>query len=651
MKPLWTPTAERIATTEMDAFRRRVAHDRPDVTDAASLHAWSVREPADFWSRIWNDCGVIGESGETVYASGDLRTGRFFPDSAVSYAENVLADRADANDEAIVALTEDGDRRSYTWNQLRAQVAALAAALQADGVRPGDRVAAYMPHVVETIVTLLAANAIGATFTSTSSDFGVAGVVDRFGQTQPTVLVAADGYRYGGKSFDCLARLAEIAAQLPSLRRTVVVGVLADAPDVDHIPNGVSWHDYIAPHDNAPLTFLRLPGDQPVYILYSSGTTGKPKCITHRALGVLLMHLKEQQLHCDVRAGDRVLYFTTCGWMMWNWLVSVLASGATAVLFDGSPFHPSPTALFDVAARERLTLLGLSAKYVDSVNKAELRPVETHDLSALRTVCSTGSPLSEEGFRWIYQEMKPDVHLASISGGTDLCGCFVGGDPTLPVYAGEIQGPALGMAVEVFDNDGHRVREPGVKGELVCTQPFPSVPVGFWGDDAQQSKFRAAYFDRFPGVWAHGDFASWTEHEGIVIHGRSDATLNAGGVRIGTAEIYAHVEQLPQVVESVAIGQEWDDDTRIVLFVKLADGLQLDDELQAAIRALLRANASPRHVPARIAQVTEIPRTRSNKISELAVADVVNGREVRNTEALANPEALLQYKDRGELAT
>ncbi len=635
----------------MEAFRRRVASSESSVIDATSLHAWSVREPAAFWQRVWVDCGVIGEPGDVVFEPGDVRQARFFPNSSVSYAENVLAAREGANEEAIVALTEHGDRRAYTWRELRSEVAALAAALTADGVRPGDRVAAYMPHVAETIITLLAANAIGATFTSTSSDFGVAGVVDRFGQTQPTVLVASDGYRYGGKSFDCRERLAGIAGQLPSLRRTIVVGVLSDAPDVERIPNAVLWRDYTAPHAGTPLRFLRLPGDHPVYILYSSGTTGKPKCITHRALGILLMHVKEHQLHCDVRAGDRVLYFTTCGWMMWNWLVSVLASGATAVLFDGSPFHPTPSALFDVAERERLTLLGLSAKYVDSVNKAGVGPVATHDLTALRTVCSTGSPLSEEGFRWIYQSLKPDVHLASISGGTDLCGCFVGGDPTRAVFAGEIQGPALGMAVEVFDTDGHPVREPGVKGELVCTQPFPSVPVGFWGDDAEHSKFRAAYFDRFPGVWAHGDFASWTEHDGVVIHGRSDATLNAGGVRIGTAEIYAQVEQLPSVVECVAVGQEWDGDTRIVLFVKLADGVDLSDALQAEIRGLLRANASPRHVPARIARVTEIPRTRSNKISELAVADVVNGREVRNTEALANPESLLQYKDRTELAS
>ena len=652
MQPLWTPAPERIASTRMEAFRREVATDVPEVVDSVALHAWSVKHPADFWQRMWMFGGVIGEPGDIAFdaADGSVRNARFFPNSSVSYAENALAQRPGEGEEAIVAITEAGDRRAYTWDQLRAAVAALAAALTADGVVAGDRVAAYMPHVAETIIAFLAANTIGATFTSTSSDFGVDGVVDRFGQTQPTVLVAADGYRYGGKEFDCIDRIASITDQLPSLRRTIVVGVLADAPDVGAIHNGVGWADYVEPHEGAPLRFQRLPGDHPVYILYSSGTTGKPKCITHRALGVLLMHLKEQQLHCDIRSGDRVLYFTTCGWMMWNWLVSVLTSGATAVLFDGNPAHPSPAVLFDIAERERLTLLGVSAKYVDSVHKAGVRPAESHDLTALRTVCSTGSPLSEEGFRWVYELLKADVHLASISGGTDLCGCFVGGDPTRAVYAGEIQGPALGMAVQVFDVDGTAITEPGHKGELVCTRPFPSVPVGFWGDDAAGSKFNAAYFDRFPGVWAHGDFASWTSRGGMIIHGRSDATLNAGGVRIGTAEIYAQVEHIPGVVEAVAVGQEWDDDTRIVLFVKLAEGVRLTDALQAEIRGRLRANASPRHVPARIAQVTDVPRTRSNKISELAVADVVNGREVRNTEALANPESLVEYRDRPEIA-
>ena len=653
MQPLWKPTAPRVAATRMEAFRRSIAADHAEVVDSVALHAWSVAQPGDFWQRVWEYSDVIGEPGPVAFDAGDgsIRGARFFPDSSVSYAENALAVRPGAGEEAIVAISEHGERSNLTWAELRASVAALAAALVADGVQPGDRVAAYMPHVTETIVAFLAANAIGATFTSTSSDFGVDGVVDRFGQTQPTVLVAADGYRYAGKEFDCLGRIATIVEQLPSVRRTVVVGVLADVPDVSAIAGGVRWADYVAPHANAPLRFTRLPGDHPVYILYSSGTTGKPKCITHRALGVLLMHLKEHQLHCDIHAGDRVLYFTTCGWMMWNWLVSVLASGATAVLFDGNPAFPSAARLFEVATSERLTLLGVSAKYIDSVHKAGVRPVDSHDLSALRTVCSTGSPLSEEGFRWVYEAMKPDVHLASISGGTDLCACFVGGDPTRPVYAGEIQGPGLGMAVEVFSADGVVVTEPGEKGELVCSMPFPSVPVGFWGDDAAGSKFDAAYFQRFPGVWAHGDFASWTEHAGMVIHGRSDATLNAGGVRIGTAEIYAQVEQITGVVEAIAVGQEWDDDTRIVLFVRLAEGMRLNDALQAEMRARLRAHASPRHVPARIVQVTDVPRTRSNKISELAVADVVNGREVRNTEALANPESLSQYRDRAELAT
>jgi acetoacetyl-CoA synthetase len=642
MPPLWTPSPERVASTRMHAFRRIVG-DR-------DLHDWSVREPSDFWRLVWKTTGVIGDSGPLVFDVGDgtVQGARFFPGSSVSYAENALAERAGAGDDAIVALTEAGSRRSYSWEQLRSDVAALAAALVADDVQPGDRVAAYMPNVAETVIAFLAANAVGATFTSTSSDFGVAGVVDRFGQTTPTVLVAADGYRYGGKEFSCLGRIADAVGQLPSVRRVVVVGVLAPAPNISGIPNAVRWTDYLAAHTGAPLQCVRLPGDHPVYILYSSGTTGKPKCITHRSLGVLLMHLKEHQLHCDIRAGDRVMYFTTCGWMMWNWLVSVLASGATAVLFDGNPFHPSPSVLFDVARDERLTLMGISAKFVDAAAKAGLRPVESHDLAALRTICSTGSPLSDDGFRWIYDAVKPDVHLASISGGTDLCGCFVGGDPTRPVYAGEIQGPALGMAVEVFDAEGGAITEPGVKGELVCTAPFPSVPLGFWGDD-DGSRFRAAYFDRFPGVWAHGDFASWTEHGGMVIHGRSDATLNAGGVRIGTAEIYAQVEQLHDVVEAVAVGQEWDGDTRIVLFVKLVPGAFLGERLQADIRTVLRTNASPRHVPAKIVQVADVPRTRSNKISELAVADVVNGREVRNTEALANPECLDQYRDRPEL--
>ena len=649
MAPLWTPSAERIAASNMDKFRREISRVDTTVTDSVSLHRWSVARPAEFWRAIWDQCGVIGDRGSVDYSpSGDLRAARFFPEARVSFAENVLADRPRRNDDAIVAVDENGRRRAVSWAELRAEVAAMAAALRALGVKSGDRVGAYMPNVVETVVAFYAANAIGAVFTSTSSDFGTAGVVDRFEQTAPTVLVAADGYRYGGKSFDCRSRIAEIAALLPSVRATLVVGVLDDRPDVSSIPGARLWSDVVAEHRGASLTFERVGADHPIYILYSSGTTGKPKCITHRALGALLMHLKEQQLHCDVRSGDRVFYFTTCGWMMWNWLVSAPASGATIVLFDGNPFHPTPSVLFDLAERERVTLFGVSAKYIDSVRKADLSPMSTHDLVSVRTLCSTGSPLNEEGFAWVYSHFARDVHLSSISGGTDIVGCFVGGDPTRPVFAGEIQGPALGMAVGVFDADGNAVSTPDVKGELVCTNAFPTVPVGFWGD-ADGSKFSRAYFERFAGVWAHGDFASWTPNGGMIIHGRSDATLNSGGVRIGTAEIYAQVETLPEIAESVAIGQEFDGDTRIVLFVRLTDGHELDDELRGRIRRVLRENASPRHVPAVIAAVADIPRTRSNKISELAVTDVVNGREVRNTEALANPEALELFRDRPDL--
>lgn len=655
MAPIWTPTTPE--RTRIEKFRRRVAVVDPSVVNTVELHRWSVEHLDEFWKLVWEECGVVGTPGDVAFDPGPggdatLRSARFFPESSVSFAANLLAEREGAGEEAIVYVSEGGERRSLTWAALREEVAALASALQQAGVRPGDRVAAWMPHVIETVLTFIAANAVGATFTSTSSDFGVDGVVDRFGQTEPVVLVAADGYRYGGKSFDCIPRLAEIAGRLPSVRAVVVVPVLDAVVSVADVPGAVRWEEFVKPHRGAALQPMELPGDHPVYVLYSSGTTGKPKCIVHRSLGVLLMHLKEQQLHCDIRAGDRVCYFTTCGWMMWNWLASNLATGATIVLFDGSPFHPGPSALFDLADRERVTLLGLSAKFIDSAHKAGLRPIDTHRLDTVRTICSTGSPLGVEGFEWVYGSVKADVHLASISGGTDLCGCFVGGDPARPVWAGEIQGPALGMAVDVWDEEGRPLaggQGDASKGELVCTRPFPSVPLGFWGDDG--SKFQAAYFDRFPGAWAHGDFASWTEHGGVVIHGRSDATLNAGGVRIGTAEIYANVEDLDEVAEAVAVGQEWDGDTRIVLFVRLADGVELTPDLEAALRRRLRERASPRHVPARIAAVTDVPRTRSGKISELAVADVVNGRAVRNTEALANPEALDQYRNRPELST
>jgi acetoacetyl-CoA synthetase len=646
--PLWTPAPERAAASQMERFRSRIAtRHGADVDDTVALHRWSVEHPGEFWQEVWDDSGIVGDPGATAYRPGEMRTARFFPQASFNLAENLLAERDGAAEEAIVAISEGMPRRAMTWTELRADVAAVAAFLLDNGVGPGDRVAAWMPNVPETVVAMLAASSIGAVFTSTSSDFGVGGVVDRFGQTEPVVLLAADGYRYGDKEFDCMERLAEIVAALPSVRRVLLVCLLNERRDATSVPLVVHWHDVVHEYDGPASAFTRTGGDHPAYVLYSSGTTGKPKCIVHRGLGVLLMHLKEQRLHCDIRPGDRVMYFTTAGWMMWNWLVSALACGATIVLYDGNPAHPRPERLFDIAEQEKLTLLGVSAKYLDMVNKAGAHPVDTHHLEELRTICSTGSPLSADGFRFVYEAVAADVHLASISGGTDLCGCFVLGDPTRPVFPGELQGPGMGMAVEVFGADGTPLA--AGTGELVCTVPFPSVPLGFWGDD-DGSRFAAAYFERFPGVWAHGDFASWTEQGGMVIHGRSDATLNASGVRIGTAEIYNEVDRMVEVAESVVVGQEHDGDTRIVLFVRMAAGHSLTPELAGEIRRRLRTNASPRHVPAVVLEVADIPRTRSNKLSELAVADVVNGREVRNTESLANPESLADFAHRPELA-
>jgi len=649
-EPIWTPSPERSAASQMEQFRLAVASRAPQVIDTVALHAWSLEHPDDFWRRVW-DLGMVGDPGDVVSDPPcrpgiDPRDVGFFPDSSFCLAEHLLAERPGAGPYALVAWREGTEPRRVTWSQLRAEVAAVRAALAADGVKPGDRVAAWMPNVTETVVVMLAANALGATFTSTSSDFGVAGVLDRFGQTEPVVLVAADGYRYGGTDFSGMDRLAEVVAGLPSLRRAIVVGLLEERPDTTAVPLAVHWVDYLAPFQGTPLEFTRQPGDHPAYVLYSSGTTGKPKCIVHRALGVALMHLKEQRLHLDIAPGDRVFYFTTCGWMMWNWLVSVLGVGATAVLYDGNPVAPDPTVLWDLAETERVTLMGVSAKYLDAARKAGVKPAATHDLGSLRTVCSTGSPLGAQGYHYVYDAIAADVHLASISGGTDLCGCFVGGDPTRAVYAGEIQGPMLGMAVQVLDDAGQPM-EQGT-GELTCAMAFPSVPLGFWGDDG--TAFAAAYFEQFDGRWTHGDFAEVTSTGGVIIHGRSDATLNAGGVRIGTAELYSRVELRPEIVEAVAVGQQFDGDARIVLFLKLAPGLDLTDLLIAELKRDLRTNLSPRHVPAKIVAVHDIPRTRSGKISELAVADVVNGRAVRNEGALANADCLEAFRNRPELA-
>ena len=631
MTELWAPDPERIATTNLRRFQDFVGRRHGvDVHTFEALHSWSITEPGEFWADLWDFCGVRGDRGDRrVVPADELRKVRFLPDATLNVAENLLLDPDDSV--ALVFEGEAGDRRSLTRRQLHDLVSRLQKLMRDEGVGPGDRVAAWLPNIPETYAVMLAAASIGAVFSSTSPDFGVDGVIDRFGQIEPKLLFAAEGYDYNGRHHDCTARLAEISDRLPTVSRSIVVGG--------------DWLDGFEP---GSVEFESLPFDHPWYVLYSSGTTGKPKCIVHRAGGVLLKHLCEQQLHCDIRPGDRVFYFTTAGWMMWNWLASGLASGATLVLYDGAPTHPDANRLFDLADEAGITLFGTSAKFIDACQNAGLRPSETHDLSSVRVMTSTGSTLVPEGFDFVYDHIKADVHLASISGGTDLCGCLVGGDPTAPVHRGEIQAPALGLEIDVVDDDGRSVGT-GNEGELVCRNPFPSMPLRFWADQDDE-RYRAAYFDRFPGMWHHGDFASPTESGGFVISGRSDATLNPGGVRIGTAEIYRRVDALPEIEESIVIGQSWEGDTRVVLFVRLAEGHELDESLEARIRARIRSDLTPRHVPAVILAVSDIPRTRSGKMTELAVRDVVHGRTVTNTEALANPEALEHFRGRPELA-
>ncbi|EXJ14436.1 acetoacetate--CoA ligase [Imhoffiella purpurea] len=651
-QPIWTPSDSRIAAANITTFRlTAAARWGLDLPDQASLHAWSVASPEQFWISVWEDGGVIGERGERVLIDADRMPGaRWFPDARLNYAENLLR-RRDAGD-AVVFWGEDRVKRRLSHDALYLEVAHLAAALRGLGVEPGDRVAAYLPNLPETLIALLATASIGAVFTSASPDFGAQGVVDRFGQVQPKVLIASDGYFYGGKTLDCLGKLAEIVERLPTLRRVLVVPYVQSDPDLSAIGQAETLAAFVEPYrDVAEVPFEPLPFDHPLFIVYSSGTTGVPKCILHGAGGILLQHLKEHRLHCDIKLGDRIFYYTTCGWMMWNWLMSGLASGATLLLYDGSPFAGDGRILFDYAEAEDMTHFGTSAKFLDAAAKQGLEPRKTHGLQALRVMTSTGSPLMPEGFDYVHARIKPDLQLASISGGTDILSCFVLGNPALPVWRGEIQCRGLGMAVDVWDDDGNPLR--GAKGELVCTKPFPSMPLGFWSD-ADGSRYRAAYFERFPGVWCHGDFCEITAHGGLVIHGRSDATLNPGGVRIGTAEIYRQVERLEAVVESLVIGQDWPPerptDVRLVLFVKLREGLELDDALAERIRRTIRDNATVRHVPARIVQVPDMPRTRSGKLVELAVRNLVHGRAVSNREALANPEALDHFRDRAELA-
>ncbi|WP_239451554.1 acetoacetate--CoA ligase [Elioraea rosea] len=645
---LWRPDAERVASTNLFAFRTWLQTRGISVPDYPSLWRWSVEEIGAFWSAVWEFARLVGDRGEVTAENIHLMPGaRFFPQARLSYAENLL--RHTGPKDAIVFNGEDGRRIAWSRDRLRAEVAAFADALRSAGLRSGDRVAVYLPNIPHGIAALLGTNAAGGTFSSCSPDFGPTGVLDRFGQIAPRILVAADGYCYGGKEFRNGPKITEIVRGLSSVERLIIVPYIGDN-EAMAIPGAISWDEWLSPHRNAPPSFEQLPFDHPLYILYSSGTTGKPKCIIHGAGRSLIKHACEHLLHTDLKPEDRLFYYTTMGWMMWNWQVSGLLAGATLLQFDGNPFHPTPNALFDIADREGATIFGTSAKYIDAIHKRSMRPIDSHALVDLRMILSTGSPLSPENFDYVYRDIKSDVSVASISGGTDIVGCFALGNPEGPVRRGEIATRALGCAVEVFDEHGAPAR--GTKGELVCTKPFPSMPIGFW-DDPDGTRYRAAYFERFPGVWHHGDWCELIPHEdgttGLVITGRSDAVLNPGGVRIGTAEIYRLVETLPEIIEALVIGQDWQNDVRVILFVRLNDGIVLDDPLRERIRSIIRRNASPRHVPAKIIAVTDIPRTRSGKITELAVRDVVHGRPVKNAEALANPEALDLYKTLEEL--
>jgi acetoacetyl-CoA synthetase len=659
---LWEPSPERIAKATITDFTRALAgRSGTALSDYHALWRWSVENPAAFWNAIWDYTGVIGERGARTLVDGDRMPGaKWYPDARLNFAQNLLERRrADDAGDALVFWGEDKVRRRLSHAELHQAVSRFASALAALGVRPGDRIAGFLPNMPEAIVAMLAGSARGAIWSSCSPDFGVQGVLDRFGQIQPRVLVTVDGYWYNGKAISILDKVAEIVARLPSLERVVVVPYLAPAEGVRNelpaIAGATTWDAFVAPFNAGPIEYAKLPFDHPLYILYSSGTTGVPKCIVHGQGGTLLQHVKEHRLHGDVKAGDRLFYFTTCGWMMWNWLVSGLASQATLLLFDGAPFIVRGRILWDFAEQERMTHFGTSAKYIDALKKIALVPVKDYALDTVRAIFSTGSPLAPESFDYVYECIKHDVCLSSISGGTDIVSCFAIGNPTLPVWRGELQCRGLGMAVEAYDDDGQPIAPgKGERGELVCTKPFPSMPIAFW-NDPDGSKYRAAYFERFPGIWCHGDFIEITEHGGVVIYGRSDATLNPGGVRIGTAEIYRQVEQLDEVVESLVIGQDWPPgevgDSRVVLFVKLREGVTLDRALTERIQRHIRQNTTPRHVPAKILQVTDIPRTKSGKIVELAVRNVVHGREVKNADALANPEALEQYRDREELKT
>lgn len=648
-KPIWEPGSERVERANISRFMRfvRESTGNDDIRRYAPLYDFSVRHPDRFWSLVWEFCGIRahGEMEPVLVDREKMPGARWFPNVTLNFAQNLLRYKDDRC--AIVFRNEWGHKREYTYAELHAEVGRLAHALRNAGVGVGDRVAGFLPNIPETVVAMLATTSLGATWSSCSPDFGIRGVVDRFGQITPKVLFTTDQYGYAGKRFDCLGKIRDVLGELPSVETLVVIPYGGDAPALDGLRGAVAWPDFLGEGEHPP-EFVALPFDHPLYVMYSSGTTGVPKCIVHGAGGTLIQHLKELVLHTDLKREDRIFYYTTCGWMMWNWLVSSLAVGATLVLYDGSPSHPDGNALWDLADEVGISVFGTSAKWISAIEKAGVRPRETHKLIHLKTILSTGSPLAPESYDYVYRDIKERVLLASISGGTDIVSCFALGCPVLPVYRGELQCRGLGMKVEILDDAGTPVR--GEKGELACTAPFPSMPVFFW-NDPDGAKYRGAYFSRVPGVWCHGDHALLTAHDGVIIYGRSDATLNPGGVRIGTAEIYRQVEQVPEVLESVAVGQQWGDDERVILFVRLREGIVLDDALRDRIARQIRANTTPRHVPAKILQVADIPRTISGKITEIAVRDTIHGREVKNTDALANPQALGWFRGIADLAT
>jgi len=657
---VWSPNHEAACKPNLTKFTKHISDKFSlELPTYQALQDWSVDDVGEFWSEIWDFCGVVGSKDgknaedEKSYfnANSSMIDAQFFPNARLNYAENLLRFASDqADSDAILFWAEDKVKSNISWRDLYDAVSQAAQALRGHGLKSGDRVAAFMPNMIETVVLMLASTSIGAIWSSCSPDFGVQGVVDRFGQIEPTILIAADGYFYAGKEIDNRQKIDDIEARLPSLSLTIIVPFLSSSlgrePDTLRSKQQCLYTNFVASYQPKSIIFEQLPFDHPLFILYSSGTTGAPKCIVHGAGGTLLQHLKEHQLHTDINPHDRVFYFTTCTWMMWNWLVSSLASGATISLYDGSPFYPKPSVLFDLIEEQKISHFGTSAKYIDALKNEGLVPSETHKLSSMRVMCSTGSPLLAEGFDYVYQNIHPTVYLASISGGTDIVSCFVLGDPSSELCRGEIACRGLGMAVEIWNDDGKPVRQE--KGELVCVKPFPSMPIYFWNDHERKA-YHAAYFERFDNVWAQGDYAEITANNGVIIYGRSDATLNPGGVRIGTAEIYRQVELIDGVLESVVIGQQVDNDVRVVLFVVLANGVELSDDLVRAIKSQVRSGASPRHVPAVILAVDDIPRTKSGKISELAVRDIVEGRDVKNTTALANPEALELFKGLVEL--